>query len=113
MSQAEEICDFVFMIHKSKKVFDGPLAEVKQGEGKSIHLAYEGDASGVFDELRRDRLVERVNDAGKEAELVPNDGADPQEILARLVGRVTVRAFDLREASLHEIFVRKVGEVPA
>ncbi len=63
----------------------------------------------MFDELRREGLVERISDAGKEAELFPRDGTDPQAILAKLVGRVTVRAFDLREASLQEIFVRKVG----
>jgi ABC-2 type transport system ATP-binding protein len=110
MTNAEELCDYVFMIHKSKKVFDGPLATIKQGESGGIHLAYDGDGRAVFDELRRDGLVERINDAGKEAEISPADGADPQQILARLVGRVTVRSFDLREASLHEIFVRKVRE---
>src|SRR5690606_4467139 len=108
MKQAEEICDYVFMIHRSRKVFDGPLDEVRKGAGGGIHLAYGGDGKPVFDELLRDGLLERVNDAGREAELYPADGVDPQAVLARLVGRVQVRNFDLREASLHEIFVRKV-----
>ena len=54
--------------------------------------------------------MQRVNDSGKQAELFLEAGADPQEILAALVGRVQIRRFDLREASLHEIFIRTVGE---
>ncbi|MFO1051943.1 MAG: ATP-binding cassette domain-containing protein [Planctomycetota bacterium] len=112
MERAEELCDHVFMIHRSKKVFDGPLAEVKKGDGEGIHLAYEGDGR-VFGELRDQGLLSRINDAGKEAELFPAKGVDPQQILRRLVDRVTVRKFDLREASLHEIFVRRVAEAEA
>ena len=108
MKQAEEICDYVFMIHRSRKVFDGPLNEVKKGAGGGIHLAYGGDGKTAFDAWTREGLLQRVNDAGREAELYPADGVDPQEILARLIGRVQIRNFDLREASLHEIFVRKV-----
>jgi ABC-2 type transport system ATP-binding protein len=111
MKQAEEICDYVFMIHRSKKVFDGPIQQIKQSSGGGIHLAYDGDAAPVFAELSRDGLASRINDAGKEAEIHPGDGVDPQAILARLVGRVTIRSFDLREISLHEIFVRKVREL--
>ncbi|MDA0372572.1 MAG: ATP-binding cassette domain-containing protein [Planctomycetota bacterium] len=111
MKQAEEICDFVFMIHRSKKVFDGPIQQIKQSAGGGIHLAYDGSATEVFGELTREGLATRINDAGKEAEIHPAEGVDPQAILARLVGRVTVRTFDLREVSLHEIFVRKVREL--
>ena len=35
--------------------------------------------------------------------------SDPQARLAALVGRLTVRRFDLRDPSLHEVFVRAVG----
>ncbi|MGE0141663.1 MAG: ABC transporter ATP-binding protein [Planctomycetota bacterium] len=112
MERAEELCDYVFMIHRSRKVFDGSLAEVKQGEGHGIHLAYDGDG-GTLRELEREGLARRVNDAGKEAEIYPADGVDPQRILAALVGRVAIRRFDLRETSLHEIFVRRVREAEA
>ena len=56
-----------------------------------------------------DGLIERYNDAGQECELFPNDDADPQDILRRLVESLRVRKFDLSEISLHEIFVRKAG----
>jgi ABC-type uncharacterized transport system ATPase subunit len=50
-----------------------------------------------------------VNDSGKHAELTLEDGADAQAMLRALVDRLTIRRFDTREPSLHEIFVRAVG----
>ena len=53
--------------------------------------------------------VTRVNDAGKHAEFVLAPRTEPDDLLKQIVGRVKVRRFDTREASLHEIFVRAVG----
>ena len=105
MEQAEQICDYILMINKGKIVLNGTLAEVKATGDKGILLDYDGDGS-----ILRDLPgVRRVNDAGKQAELFMHDGANPQEILAALVGKVSVRRFDLREPSLHEIFISTVG----
>ena len=105
MEQAEQICDSILMINKGKKVLDGSLAEVKAAGEKGIMLDYDGDGTV----LRSLPGVRRVNDSGKRAEIIMEPGADPQEILAALVGRVAVRRFDLRDQSLHEIFIRMVG----
>ncbi len=105
MAQAEEICDFILLIDKGKKLLNGTLSEVKSSGPKGIRLDYDGDGS-----ILRDLPgVTRINDAGKSAEIFLEEDADPQEILARLVGRIVIRRFDLREPSLHEIFVRAVG----
>jgi len=105
MAQAEEICDFIFLINKGKKVLDGPLSEIKATGDHGIHLDYDGD--GAF--LRSLPGISRVNDSGKSAELFLDQGTDPQDILKQIVDRLTVRRFDLREPSLHEIFFRVVG----
>ncbi|MEM1177433.1 MAG: ATP-binding cassette domain-containing protein [Acidobacteriota bacterium] len=106
MEQAEQICDAIFLIHKGKKVLDGTLAEVKSGSDLGIRLDYDGD-SRMLDRLPG---AERVNNAGKHAEIYLEAGADPQAILRHLVNSgLTVRRFDLREPSLHEVFVRAVG----
>jgi len=93
------------MIHKGRKVLDGTLTEVKSVGDKGIMLDYDGDGSA----LRDLPGVRRVSDAGKQAELFMDDGADPQEILAALVKRVKIRRFDLRDPSLHEVFIRVAG----
>ena len=106
MEQAEQICDAIFLIHKGKKVLDGTLADVRGGMDLGIRLDYDGDSS-VLDDLPG---AERVNNAGKHAEIHLETGADPQAILRYLVDSgLTVRRFDLREPSLHEVFVRSVG----
>ncbi len=109
MEHAEQLCDYVMMIHKSKLQFCGTLAEVKQGRDLGIQLDYDGDG-GIVQKLPGAR---RVNDNGKHAEIFLQSGVDPQEALRWLVERVRVRRFDYREPSLHEIFVRTVEEANA
>jgi ABC-type uncharacterized transport system ATPase subunit len=94
------------MIHKSKLQFAGTLAEVKQGRDLGIQLDYDGDGR-VLQQLPGAR---RVNDHGKHAEIFLDDGADPQQALRWLVERLTIRRFDYRQPSLHEIFVHTVNE---
>jgi ABC-2 type transport system ATP-binding protein len=105
MEQAEQICDYILMINKGKLVLNGTLAEVRSAGDKGILLDYDGNGAV----LRSLPGITRVNDSGKQAELFMEEGADPQEILAALVGKIAIRRFDLREPSLHEIFIRTVG----
>jgi len=106
MEQAEQICDAIVLIHRGRKVLDGPLASVLDAGGTAVQLDYDGDG----ERLKELRGVSRVNDAGKHAELILDSGTDPQDVLAQVVGKVRVRRFDLREPSLHEVFVRAVKE---
>jgi ABC-2 type transport system ATP-binding protein len=105
MEHAEQICDDVVLINQGRVLIDGPVSRVRSSGGRTVQLDYDGDGS-VLHSLTG---VKRVNDAGKTAEFVLADGHDADGLLAQLVGRVKVRRFDTREASLHEIFVRAVG----
>ena len=88
MEQAEQICDFIFLINKGRKVIDGQLAEVRGSGDRAIRLDYDGDGR-VLRELEG---VRRINDAGKTAEIFLEPGRDPQDVLKSLVGRIEVRA---------------------
>lgn len=106
MQQAEQLCDSIFLIHRGEKILDGPLSSIKKNYDHGILLDYDGDGA-ILKELPG---ISRINDSGKQAEIYLEAGADPQAILSRIVeGNITVRRFDLREPSLHEIFVRAVG----
>jgi ABC-2 type transport system ATP-binding protein len=106
MEHAEQICDFVMMIHKSKLQFAGTLSQVKQGRDLGIQLDYDGDGT-VLQQLPG---ALRVNDHGKHAEIFLRQGHTPQQALRWLIDHVVVKRFDYREPSLHEIFVRTVDE---
>lgn len=105
MEQAEQISDSILLIDHGRKVLDGRLSEVKAAAGRGIRLDYDGDGS-FLPELPG---VARVNDFGRSAEIFTEEEADPQDLLKALVGRLSVRRFDLREPSLHEVFLRAVG----
>ncbi len=106
MEQAERICDFIFLINKGQKILNGTLTEIKATGDRGILIDYDGDG----DILKTLPGIQRINDSGKQAEIYLQPGVDPQSVLSAIVGSLTIKRFDLREPSLHEIFVRVVGE---
>ena len=102
MGVAERMCDFIFMIHRGRKVLDGTLDAIQDAHGSdTIRVRLDG-----ADDLTGLPGVSRVTDFGKFQELQLGSGADPKQILAALIGRGTVRHFELARPSLQEIFVR-------
>ncbi len=108
MSQAEELCDDICLINRSRKVLEGSLREVKSSFGRrAVALRAEGG-----DEVLKDtRLVAGVKPYGDYVEVLLADGADAQELLHRLIeSGARVMRFEQVEPSLHDIFLQKVGE---
>jgi ABC-2 type transport system ATP-binding protein len=105
MEQAEQICDSLLLINRGVKVLDGTLREIKGAEGKTIQVEYSGDGE-VFSRLIG---VDRVTDAGQQAEILMSDGTQPDDVLSQLVGVIGIRRFEVAEPSLHEIFIRSVS----
>jgi ABC-2 type transport system ATP-binding protein len=111
MDVAEKICDHVCIIARGRKVLDGGLAEVKQVHGGThVAVAFEDGGERAADTLNDRRLVAKADDYGPYAELALADGADPQDLLERLVrSGARLRRFERIEPSLHRIFLDKVG----
>ena len=104
MEQAEQLCDRVVLIDRGRKLIEGPLEEVRARGGRSVLVETETA-------LDWERLpgVAGVSAAGRQVDLSLAEGADPQQILAALVGQTRIRHFEVRSTSLHEVFVRAVG----
>ncbi|HZB45785.1 MAG TPA: ATP-binding cassette domain-containing protein [Pyrinomonadaceae bacterium] len=107
MAVAEEVCDDICLIDRSRKVLDGSLREVKRGFGRNaVALRAEGHGGVLEDES----LVAGVVARGDFEEVLLADGADQQELLRRLVeGGAVVSKFERVEPSLHDIFIAQVG----
>jgi len=103
MEQAERICDAVMLMHRGRVLLDGPLAEVRGSARSVVDIGYVGGQ--LPPHLPG---VARINDAGRHAELTLAPDADPQRLLGALLEHVRVRRFEVREPSLHELFVRAV-----
>jgi ABC-2 type transport system ATP-binding protein len=109
MEVAERICDDICLVNRSRKILDGSIREVKRGFGRnSVALRFEGgEGDGVLEDTALVAGVKRHADE-TEALLVP--GAEPQEVLRRLLAAgARVTKFELVEPSLHDIFIEMVG----
>lgn len=107
MDYAEKIVDDVVMIDKGKKVLDGSLSDVKAEFGtKFVKVNYEGDSSFVSSL----DYVKQVRDYGNEMEIELGDMNFKDMLLKELLSRVSVNGFQVTEASLNHIFIRKVNE---
>jgi ABC-2 type transport system ATP-binding protein len=111
MEQAERMCDRIVIIARGEKLVDGTLAEVKRDfGGRHIALTFSrnGDRAGKV--LSDARLVAKVDDYGASAEVELAATGEPDDLLRALVqADVGLKRFEVVEASLHAIFVAKVG----
>ncbi len=106
MSVAEQMCDFIFMIFKGKKVLDGTLASIQDDYGNdTIRLRTENGAAS----LQKIPGVEKVTDFGQIQELRISKDSDPHQIVAHAMSSTRVNGFELTRPSLHDIFVRIAG----
>jgi len=106
MHEAERLCDFIVLIDRGKVVVNGTLDQIRAGhEANAISIELEGDA----DFVRALPMVQTVTPDGRRLDVRLRDNADPQELLRVLVERSRVRVFEIKQPSLHEIFVRLVG----
>jgi ABC-2 type transport system ATP-binding protein len=106
MEVVERMCDSIALIHQGKKILDGPVGEVKKRHGRNtIALAFEGDASFISNLPG----VLRAHDEGHFLEILMAPGADPQEILRAVAGRLRVSRFEIVEPSLRDIFLSQTG----
>src|SRR5215831_16012275 len=108
MALAEEICDDICLINRSRKVLQGSIREVKRSFGRnSIALRLEG-GNGVLDDRS---LVSEVRHEADQIEAVLASGASAQILLKRLVDAgAAIGKFELIEPSLNDIFIAKVTE---
>jgi len=106
MQVAEDMCDYICMIFRGKKVLDGTLSSIQDRYGNdTIRVAADG-GTACLEDLPD---VEKVRDLGQVQELRMARGCDPQRVLRALVERTRITSFSITKPSLHDIFVRIAG----
>ena len=108
MPTVEEFCTDITILDRSKTVLQGNLNEIKKSYGRvNLHLKCERDISSLI--LASGAQIRSEKEY--EYQIKVKGERHANEILASLIGEgIPVITFDLREPSLHEIFVEKVGE---
>jgi ABC-2 type transport system ATP-binding protein len=107
METAEKICSRILIMDHGRVVVSGLLADVKGRYGKNC-VSVEFD--GVLDLERFPLPVSVISRFPRYVEMELAEGTGAQEVLAALVGRVSIRRFEVVAPSLHGIFVQIVGK---
>ena len=107
MTTVEEFCTDLTILDRSRTVLQGHLNDIKKGYGRvHLQLKTEEDAGPYIAESGA-QIVTRKE---FEYQLKVTGQEQANDLLARLTrAGVTVVLFNLREPSLHEIFVETVG----
>jgi ABC-2 type transport system ATP-binding protein len=109
MEVAEQICDDICLINRSRKVLEGRIREVKRGFSRhAVALRIEGGDTVLADPS----LVTNIKRHADEIEALLAEGASAQTLLKRLLeSGATIGKFEMIEPSLNDIFITKVTEV--
>lgn len=107
MHTVEEFCTDITILDRAKTVLQGNLNEIKKSYGRvNLSLKTEVDITPHIAETG----AALVREKAFEYDIKVEGEAQANRLLGRLISEgVTVIKFDLREPSLHEIFVGKVG----
>jgi ABC-2 type transport system ATP-binding protein len=106
MEQVEMICDNICLINKAERVLEGNLSLIKKQYGKNtVVLDYDGEANFIknFPE------IEKIDDYGKFMEIKLKEKSSPQDLLPKLVGKISINKYEVKEPTLNAIFIEKVG----
>lgn len=108
MATVEEFCTDLTILNRSKSVLQGNLNEIKKSYGRiNLNLKVERDISDII----RSEGITVLSEKEFEYKLRVTGDEQGNRLLFRLAEEhIPVVTFDLREPSLHEIFVEKAGE---
>ena len=108
MEVVEEFCTDITILNRSKAVVTGNLNEIKKSYGRvNLTVKVEQDITDIIKQEGITILSEKEH----EYRLKVTGDEQGNKLLSTLVAKnIPVVRFDLSELSLHEIFVREVGE---
>ncbi len=108
MATIEEFCEDITILNKGDVVLQGNLNQIKKSYGRvNMLVKCEEDISGLIEEFGF-QITQHTPD-GYQLKISSEEQA--KAFLGRLIAeQITVIRYELREPSLHEIFVEKVGD---
>jgi len=107
MATVEEFCTDIVILHRSDVVLQGNLNAIKKGYGR-VKLSVKADENILPLALECGLTVERQTP--NETDFKVCEASSPEKFLKKAIeNNITLVKYELREPSLHEIFVEKVG----
>ena len=108
MPTVEEFCEEITILSRGKVVLKGNLKDIKKSYGRvNLLVKTEEDMDDIIEELGMKVIDKTPN--GYQMKITDKEQAD--KLLVTLIEKnMTIIRFELREPSLHEIFVEHVKE---
>ena len=108
MPMIEEFCEDIIILSRGKSVLEGNLNEIKKSYGRvNLYVKVEGDIEGLIEKNQ----ITVINKTPNEYQLKVTGQEQADKLLKDIMdAKMTLVRFELREPSLHEIFIEKVGE---
>lgn len=109
MATVEEFCRNITILDRGKTVLQGELNNIKKGYGR-VNLLLKTDED--VDDIINGYDVNVVNKKASELDIRLKNPEDGKRIMHELISQdKTIVRYELREPSLHEIFIEKVGNI--
>ncbi len=107
METIEEFCEDLVLLHRGETVMQGNLNEIKKSYGR-VNLTVKADSD--FLPIAEEIGLTVVENTPNGTNFKVSGDEQAQEFLRRMLEqKINVVKFDLREPSLHELFVEKCG----
>ena len=108
MQTIEEFCEDLVLLHRGEVVLQGNLNKIKKDYGRvNLSVKVEDDFMDIANECGLTVVEETPNGT----DFKVKDEAQAQLFLRKMIEKgLNVVKFDLREPSLHELFVEKCGD---
>ena len=113
MASVEEICDEIALINKSRKILNGPLAQIKQQFKQNLfQMKLSGVQEGFRDRLPAQFELVAEEKQGEMLDLTVKltDGATANELLSAVLPMANVQAFNEILPSMNDIFIQAVEQ---
>ncbi len=109
MPTVEEFCKDIVLLKDGATVLKGNLKEIKHGYGRTNLIV---NCSGNIPELAAEENITEYRQSATGYEFKIENEQQAYRLLEKILSRkMQLDKFEIREPSLHEIFIEKVGEV--
>jgi ABC-2 type transport system ATP-binding protein len=109
MTQAEEVCDHVVMIHEGRKVLDEPLTAIRRQFDPRTVIFEPLDTAADVSALGALAEVERIDRVDGACELLLVEGSEPAAAIRRIAAAVPAARIELARPRLEDVFIRIVA----